>query len=88
MLDYNVNLFYVLNILFSSFTDERNDSINYYAYGFKDLATIFFYMLIAIILHAVIQEYILDVSENLSCIFFLALCIFDSSFELISVTQI
>ncbi|XP_069740305.1 translocating chain-associated membrane protein 1-like 1 isoform X2 [Narcine bancroftii] len=40
--------------------DEGNDSISYYVYGFKDLATIFFYMLIAIILHAVIQEYILD----------------------------
>ncbi|XP_060692457.1 translocating chain-associated membrane protein 1-like 1 isoform X1 [Hemiscyllium ocellatum] len=40
--------------------DEEIDSINFYEYGFKDLATIFFYMLIAIILHAVIQEYILD----------------------------
>ncbi|XP_043566641.1 translocating chain-associated membrane protein 1-like 1 isoform X2 [Chiloscyllium plagiosum] len=40
--------------------DEEIDSISFYEYGFKDLATIFFYMLIAIILHAVIQEYILD----------------------------
>ncbi|XP_072371235.1 translocating chain-associated membrane protein 1-like 1 isoform X4 [Scyliorhinus torazame] len=40
--------------------DEGTESISFYEYGFKDLATIFFYMLIAIILHAVIQEYILD----------------------------
>uniref|UniRef100_A0A6I8R9H3 Translocating chain-associated membrane protein n=1 Tax=Xenopus tropicalis TaxID=8364 RepID=A0A6I8R9H3_XENTR len=31
-----------------------------YHYGIKDMATVFFYMLVAIILHAVIQEYILD----------------------------
>ncbi|XP_012635252.1 translocating chain-associated membrane protein 1-like 1 [Microcebus murinus] len=31
-----------------------------YRYGAKDLATIFFYMLVAIILHATIQEYVLD----------------------------
>lgn len=32
-----------------------------YTYGLKDLCLIFFYMLSAIIFHAVIQEYILDV---------------------------
>ncbi|XP_057649572.1 translocating chain-associated membrane protein 1-like 1 [Chionomys nivalis] len=31
-----------------------------YHYGVKDLATVFFYMLVAIITHATIQEYILD----------------------------
>ncbi|XP_069315282.1 translocating chain-associated membrane protein 1-like 1 [Eulemur rufifrons] len=31
-----------------------------YRYGAKDLATIFFYTLVAIILHATIQEYVLD----------------------------
>ncbi|XP_003800116.1 translocating chain-associated membrane protein 1-like 1 [Otolemur garnettii] len=31
-----------------------------YHYGAKDLATIFFYMLVAIIVHASIQEYVLD----------------------------
>ncbi|XP_008065841.1 translocating chain-associated membrane protein 1-like 1 [Carlito syrichta] len=31
-----------------------------YHYGVKDLATIFFYMLVAIIIHATIQEYVLD----------------------------
>lgn len=30
----------------------------------KDLATVFFYMLVAIIMHAIIQEYVLDVSET------------------------
>lgn len=33
-----------------------------YHYGIKDLATVFFYMLVAIIIHAIIQEYVLDVS--------------------------
>ncbi|ELW62608.1 translocating chain-associated membrane protein 1-like 1 [Tupaia chinensis] len=31
-----------------------------YHYGVKDLATVFFYMLVTIILHATIQEYVLD----------------------------
>ncbi|XP_040823312.1 translocating chain-associated membrane protein 1-like 1 [Ochotona curzoniae] len=31
-----------------------------YHYGVKDLATVFFYMLVAIIVHATIQEYLLD----------------------------
>lgn len=33
-----------------------------YHYGLKDLVTILFYIFIAIVLHAVVQEYILDVS--------------------------
>ncbi|KAF7240927.1 Translocating chain-associated membrane protein 1-like 1 [Varanus komodoensis] len=41
-------------------TDDRPEPVHFYEYGPKDVATIFFYMLIAIILHAVIQEYILD----------------------------
>ncbi|XP_053099393.1 translocating chain-associated membrane protein 1-like 1 isoform X1 [Hemicordylus capensis] len=41
-------------------TDDRPEPVHFYEYGPKDMATIFFYMLIAIILHAVIQEYILD----------------------------
>ncbi|KAG9332569.1 hypothetical protein JZ751_014667 [Albula glossodonta] len=40
--------------------DERPESGNFYQYGPKDMATVFFYVLIAIILHALIQEYILD----------------------------
>ena len=35
-----------------------------YHYGPKDLVTVLFYILIAIILHAVVQEYILDVSAG------------------------
>lgn len=35
----------------------------YYHYGPKDLVTILFYIFITIILHAVVQEYILDVSD-------------------------
>ncbi|NXG35750.1 TR1L1 protein, partial [Dromaius novaehollandiae] len=40
--------------------DDKSEHVHFYDYGPKDIATIFFYMLIAIILHAVIQEYILD----------------------------
>ncbi|XP_054622156.1 translocating chain-associated membrane protein 1 isoform X2 [Dunckerocampus dactyliophorus] len=35
-------------------------AVNHFHHGFKDLATIFFYMLVAIIMHAIIQEYVLD----------------------------
>lgn len=35
--------------------------VNYFHHGLKDVATVFFYMLVAIIMHAIIQEYILDV---------------------------
>lgn len=38
--------------------------MNLYQYGPKDVATVFFYLLIAVILHALIQEYILDVSTS------------------------
>ncbi|XP_039590638.1 translocating chain-associated membrane protein 1-like 1 isoform X2 [Polypterus senegalus] len=40
--------------------EEKLEPINFYRYGPKDMATVFFYVLIAIILHALIQEYILD----------------------------
>lgn len=43
-------------------SDERAEPVNLYQYGPKDMATVFFYLLIAVILHALIQEYILDVS--------------------------
>lgn len=36
--------------------------VTLYHYGLKDSATILFYFFIAIILHAVVQEYLLDVS--------------------------
>lgn len=37
--------------------------VNHFHHGIKDLATVFFYMLVAIIMHAIIQEYVLDVSD-------------------------
>merc|ERR1712035_154854 len=46
--------------------DEKSESVNLYQYGPKDVATVFFYLLIAVILHALIQEYILDVSTSTS----------------------
>nr|XP_008170345.1 translocating chain-associated membrane protein 1-like isoform X2 [Chrysemys picta bellii] len=46
------------NVTYS--TDDKSEPIHFYEYGPKDIATIFFYMLLAIILHAVIQEYVLD----------------------------
>lgn len=36
----------------------------HYRYGPKDLVTVLFYIFIAVILHAVVQEYILDVSAG------------------------
>ncbi|XP_036790505.1 translocating chain-associated membrane protein 1 isoform X1 [Oncorhynchus mykiss] len=34
--------------------------VNHFHHGLKDVATVFFYMLVAIIIHAIIQEYVLD----------------------------
>lgn len=39
---------------------ESNNGVQYYTCGLKDLFSIFFYFLICIVVHAVIQEYILD----------------------------
>uniref|UniRef100_A0AAR2IJV4 TLC domain-containing protein n=1 Tax=Pygocentrus nattereri TaxID=42514 RepID=A0AAR2IJV4_PYGNA len=41
-------------------SEDKPEPVNFYQYGPKDIATVFFYLLIAIILHALIQEYILD----------------------------
>lgn len=41
-------------------TDAEEDTITLYSHGIKDLFTVFFYLLICIVIHAVIQEYILD----------------------------
>ncbi|KAM6053108.1 translocating chain-associated membrane protein 1-like 1 isoform 1-T1 [Theristicus caerulescens] len=40
--------------------DDNSEQFHFYDYGPKDIATIFFYMLVAINLHAIIQENILD----------------------------
>uniref|UniRef100_UPI00398EE5D5 translocating chain-associated membrane protein 1 isoform X2 n=1 Tax=Pristiophorus japonicus TaxID=55135 RepID=UPI00398EE5D5 len=40
--------------------DEKAEQFILYHYGFRDLATIFFYTLVAVILHAIVQEYVLD----------------------------
>lgn len=37
-----------------------------YTYGSRDIATVFFYCLISIVMHAIIQEYVLDVSIGLA----------------------
>ena len=34
-----------------------------YGYGYKDLCLVFFYTIVAVIFHAIVQEYILDVSS-------------------------
>ena len=41
---------------------ELHEQTVLYSYGPKDLALIFFYFLISIVMHAVVQEYLLDVS--------------------------
>lgn len=56
-----------LKIHFFFFLDDNSEQFHFYDYGPKDIATIFFYMLIAINLHAVIQEYILHISLLLGC---------------------
>ncbi|XP_074461225.1 uncharacterized protein LOC141750283 isoform X3 [Larus michahellis] len=45
--------------------DDNSEQFHFYDSGPKDIATIFFYMLIAINLHAVIQEYILNLSGKI-----------------------
>lgn len=50
--------------------EDKPEPVNYYKYGPKDIATVFFYLLIAIILHALIQEYILDVSNAIYFVYF------------------
>lgn len=54
---------FILTFWFCSDAEDKPEPVNYYKYGPKDIATVFFYLLIAIILHALIQEYILDVSN-------------------------
>uniref|UniRef100_A0A2K6M8N8 Translocating chain-associated membrane protein n=1 Tax=Rhinopithecus bieti TaxID=61621 RepID=A0A2K6M8N8_RHIBE len=48
------------NVTLPATEEQATESASLYYYGIKDLATVFFYMLVAIIIHAVIQEYMLD----------------------------
>lgn len=48
------------NVTISTNEAPEETAVNYFHHGIKDLATIFFYMLVAIIMHAIIQEYVLD----------------------------
>ncbi|KAI6074984.1 Translocating chain-associated membrane protein 1 isoform X1 [Aix galericulata] len=48
------------NVTIPATEEQSSETISLYHYGIKDLATIFFYMLVAIIIHAIIQEYVLD----------------------------
>lgn len=52
------NNFFALQTL-CAFAEEE---VTFYHYGWKDFATVVFYFFITIILHAVVQEYLLDVS--------------------------
>lgn len=51
-------------MLTRSFFYPTDSETVHYHYGPKDLVTILFYVCITIILHAVVQEYILDVSDH------------------------
>ncbi|TUA03492.1 Translocating chain-associated membrane protein 1-like 1 [Bagarius yarrelli] len=55
------------NVTQTSAPDEKSELVMFYQYGPKDMATVFFYLLIAIILHALIQEYVLDVKFFYIC---------------------
>ncbi|KAJ8267919.1 hypothetical protein COCON_G00130910 [Conger conger] len=48
------------NVTISTNEGQEELAVNYFHHGPKDMATVFFYMLIAIIFHAVIQECLLD----------------------------
>ncbi|XP_009993902.1 PREDICTED: translocating chain-associated membrane protein 1 [Chaetura pelagica] len=48
------------NVTIPATEEQSAETVSLYHYGIKDLATIFFYMLVAIIIHAIIQEYVLD----------------------------
>ncbi|XP_022373592.1 translocating chain-associated membrane protein 1 isoform X3 [Enhydra lutris kenyoni] len=48
------------NVTLPATEEQATESTSLYYYGIKDLATVFFYMLVAIIIHAIIQEYVLD----------------------------
>uniref|UniRef100_A0A8C5WQ74 Translocating chain-associated membrane protein n=1 Tax=Laticauda laticaudata TaxID=8630 RepID=A0A8C5WQ74_LATLA len=48
------------NITIPVTENQPTETVTLYNYGIKDLATVFFYTLVAIIIHAVIQEYVLD----------------------------
>ncbi|XP_062235368.1 translocating chain-associated membrane protein 1 [Platichthys flesus] len=48
------------NVTISTTEGLEETAVNHFHHGIKDLATIFFYMLVAIIMHAIIQEYVLD----------------------------
>ncbi|XP_045075721.1 translocating chain-associated membrane protein 1-like, partial [Coregonus clupeaformis] len=49
------------NVTISANEGQSEESVvNHFHHGLKDLATVFFYMLVAIIMHAIIQEYVLD----------------------------
>jgi hypothetical protein len=65
------NTFFVFLFIFG--IEGKKEPVNFYQYGPKDAATVVFYLLIAVILHALIQEYILDVCiiSNTKCTFVL-----------------
>ncbi|XP_038622629.1 translocating chain-associated membrane protein 1 isoform X1 [Tachyglossus aculeatus] len=48
------------NVTIPATEEQVPEAASLYYYGIKDLATVFFYMLVAIIIHAIIQEYGLD----------------------------
>ena len=52
--------------LYSATEDSsETEEVTLYTYGVKDIFATFFYLLICVVIHAVIQEYILDVSAAL-----------------------
>ncbi|XP_076027413.1 translocating chain-associated membrane protein 1 [Genypterus blacodes] len=48
------------NVTMSASEGQEEPAVSQFHHGIKDLATTFFYMLVAIIMHAIIQEYCLD----------------------------
>ena len=57
------NISFICSRLKFLFTGTENEEpMTLYTYGLKDVCTVFFYVLITIVVHAVLQEYAIDVS--------------------------
>lgn len=49
--------------------ESSTSEVSFYTYGIRDLCSTLYYTMLAIVLHAVLQEYVLDVSTTLNVLF-------------------
>lgn len=60
---------FIIFAILSITADEDVEEVTSYHSGPKDICSVFFYLLIAVVLHAVVQEYLLDVSHTVLLLF-------------------